>query len=164
MEKTRTIFVQVIERPERKCLIKRGINAEEYFDYCREVGCDIWNTLCSVKEALYEPIGMWLPKNLIKEHTSKYVQGVEIPMDYHNLIPEGFEIITLAPCTMMVFQGEPYEEENFMAEITVVWDHIAKFNPEIYGYRWADDKAPRFQLSPQAYRGYIEARPVEKIS
>lgn len=51
-----------------------------------------------------------------------------------------------------------------MKEITVVLDHIAKFNPGIYGYRWADDKAPRFQLSPQAYRGYIEARPVERIS
>jgi len=38
--------------------IKRGISAAEYFKYCEEVGCDIWNVLTSVKEALYEPIGM----------------------------------------------------------------------------------------------------------
>jgi len=164
MEKTKSIFVQVIERPQRKCLIKRGIKAGEYFDYCKEVGCDIWNILCSVKEALYEPIGMWLPQHLIEENTSKYVQGVEVPMDYDNKIPEGFEVIVLPPCTMMIFQGEPYNDEDFMAEIDAVWDHIAKFSPEIYGYKWAEDKAPRFQLAPQGYRGYIEARPVERIN
>jgi len=30
----------------------------------------------------------------------------------------------------------------------------------IYGYEWADQDAPRFQLAPMGYRGYIEARPV----
>lgn len=29
-----------------------------------------------VKRALYEPIGMWLPKHLITPGTSTYVQGV----------------------------------------------------------------------------------------
>jgi AraC family transcriptional regulator len=41
---------------------------------------------------------------------------------------------------------------------------IKEYNPEIYGYEWADDEAPRFQLEPQGYRGYIEARPVRQIS
>lgn len=58
---TNTVFVQVIERPERKLILKRGTEAEDYFAYCEEVGCDIWGLLCSIKEALYEPIGMWLP-------------------------------------------------------------------------------------------------------
>ena len=53
MEKsTKSIFVQVIERPARKLLVKRGRKAEDYFEFCEEVGCDIWGVLCSVKEAL----------------------------------------------------------------------------------------------------------------
>jgi hypothetical protein len=161
--KIKTVFVQVMERPARKVLLKRGIRATDYFEYCEEVGCDIWSVLTSVKEAMYEPIGMWLPTHLIKTGTSEYVQGVEVPLDYTNTIPDGFELISLPPCTMMVFQGEPYDDEDFMEEIGQVWDHIDKFNPEIYGYQWAPQDAPRFQLIPMGYRGYIEARPVKSV-
>jgi len=44
--------------------VKRGIQAADYYAYCEEVGCDVWDVLCNIKHALYEPIGMWLPKNL----------------------------------------------------------------------------------------------------
>ena len=158
------IFVQVVERPARKVLLKRGIKAAEYFAYCEEVGCDVWGVLTSVKEALYEPIGMWLPDNLIKEGTSKYVQGVELPLEYDKPVPEGFEIVELPPCKMMVFQGEPYDDETFMEEIPTVWKAIDNYDPKIYGFEWAEDAAPRFQLCPMGYRGYIEARPVKEIN
>lgn len=161
-QKIKSVFVQIIERPARKVLLKRGIKATQYFEYCEEVGCDIWSILTSVKEALYEPIGMWMPKNLIKKGTSEYVQGVEVPLNYSNIVPDGFEIIELPPCKMMVFQGEPYDDEKFMDAIDEVWDHIDKFDPAIYGYNWAPDTAPRFQLAPMGYRGYIEARPVKE--
>jgi AraC family transcriptional regulator len=131
----RTVFVQVIERPARKVLLKRGVNATEYFAYCEEVGCDVWSMLSSVKEALYEPIGMWLPKHLIKEGTSQYVQGVEVPLNYNNSIPEGYELIELPPCKMMVFQGEAYNDDDFMEAIDEVWEHIEKFDPSVYGYQ-----------------------------
>ena len=163
-KKTKSIFVQIIERPARKVLLKRGIKATQYFEYCEEVGCDIWSILTSVKEALYEPIGMWMPKHLIKSGTSEYVQGVEVPLNYSNIVPDGFEIIELPPCKMMIFQGEPYDDEDFTEAIDEVWDHIDNFNPTIYGYKWAPEVAPRFQLAPMGYRGYIEARPVEKAN
>jgi len=159
----KTIFVQVIERPERKVLLKRGIKATGYFAYCEEVGCDVWGLLSSVKEALYEPIGMWLPKHLIKEGTSQYVQGVELPIDYRNTVPEGYDLIELPSCKMMIFQGEPYDDENFMGEVDEVMDAIDKYDPTIYGFKWAPEEAPRFQLAPMGYRGYIEARPVTAI-
>lgn len=161
---TKAVFVQVIERPARKVLLMRGVNATEYFTYCEEVGCDVWSVLSSVKEAMYEPIGMWLPKHLIKKGTSQYVQGVEVPIDYSNEIPQGYEIIELPPCKLMIFQGEPYNDDDFMEEIDDVWEHIKKFDPTIYGYKWAVEAAPRFQLAPMGYRGYIEALPVEPIS
>lgn len=161
---TKSVFVQVIERPARKVLLKRGEKAKDYFAYCEEVGCEVWSVLTSVKEALYEPIGMWLPKHLIKEGTSQYVQGVEVPLDYANEVPNGFELIELPPCKLMVFQGEPYNDDDFMSEIGEVWKHIEKFNPSIYGYEWASEDAPRFQLVPMGYRGYIEARPVKSAN
>ena len=158
--KSNTIFTQVIERPARKLILKRGQNAKDYFEYCDEVSCDVWGILSSVKEALYEPFGMWLPSNLVKPGTSIYAQGVEVPFDYVGIVPEGFEIIDLKPCKMMVFQGEPFEEEHFEDAIGDVWHTMKKFNPELYGFEWANQDGPRFQLEPRGYRGYIEARPV----
>jgi len=162
-KETKTVFVQVVERPKRKVILKRGIKATEYFEYCEEVGCDIWGILSSIKEAMYEPIGMWLPDNMIRKGTSKYVQGVEVPEDYKGVVPEDFELVDLPPCKMMVFQGEPYEDENFEEAIGELWEVMEKYKPEIYGFQWADDEAPRFQLAPMGYRGYIEARPVRQL-
>lgn len=159
----KTIFTQVIERPRRKLILKRGINATHYFEYCEEVGCDVWGVLSSIKEALYEPIGVWLPLNLRKPETSEYAQGVEVPLDYDNEIPEGYDIIELEPCKVMIFQGEPYDDDNFVEAIEEVMEAIKKYDPKIYGFKWADHKGPRFQLEPQGYRGYIEGRPVEEI-
>lgn len=161
MEKKQIIFTQVVERPRRKAIIKRGINATHYYEYCEEAGCDVWGILESIKEAAYEPAGFWLPAKLIKKGTSEYVQGVEVPQTYGGIIPEGFELIELEPCKMMVFQGEPYNDKDFETVIGSIMEAIDSFNPTVYGYTWADTDAPRFQLAPIGERGYIEARPVK---
>jgi hypothetical protein len=163
-ENQNTVFVQVVDRPARKLILKRGIKAAHYFEYCEEVGCKIWDELSAIKEALYEPIGMWLPDNMIKPGTSKYAQGVEVPPDYKGKVPEGYEIIDLSPCKMMVFQGPPYEDSKFEEAIGDLWEVMNKYNPEIYGFKWADEDGPRFQLAPMGYRGYIEARPVRPVN
>ncbi len=162
-QKTNTIFVQVVDRPARKLILKRGIKAADYFAYCEEVGCDIYNILAGVKQAMYEPVGMWLPENLRKPGTSIYAQGVEVPLSYSDAIPEGFEMIHLPACKMMIFQGEPYEDAFFEDAIVSLWETMKNYKPEIYGFRWADEDAPRIQLEPQGYRGYIEGRPVRPL-
>lgn len=160
-----TVFVQVIDRPGRKLILKRGIKATHYFEYCEEVGCDVWGILSSIKEALYEPIGMWMPENLQKMGTSIYTQGVEVPLNYKGEVPEGFEIIELPSCKMMVFQGQPYEDdEKFGDAIEELWEVMKNYNSELCGFKWADEDGPRFQLAPMGYRGYIEARPVRQIN
>jgi len=161
---TNTIFVQVIDRPERKLILKRGIKATHYFEYCEEVGCDVWGVLSSIKEAIYEPIGMWMSENLRKPGTSVYTQGVEVPFNYSGEVPAEFELIDLPPCKMMVFQGQPYDDEKFQEAIGEVWEVIKNYNPEIYGFKWAEEDGPRFQLAPMGYRGYIEARPVRQLN
>ncbi len=163
MKNENTVFVQVIERPERKLILKRGKKAAHYFDYCEEVGCEVWEVLSGIKDALYEPIGMWLPENLRPEGTSEYAQGVEVPMSYQGDIPKGYELITLRACSMMVFQGPPFEDEKFESAIDQIWQVMKTYDPTLYGFDWADDAAPRFQLAPMGYRGYIEARPVRKL-
>ncbi len=160
----KTVFVQVVDRPERKLILKRGIKATHYFEYCEEVGCDIWGILSSIKEALYEPIGMWLPENLRQPGTSIYTQGVEVPVTYAGEVPEGFELLDLPPCKMMVFQGQPYDDEKFEEAIGELWEVMKNYNPELYGFSWADEDGPRFQLAPMGYRGYIEARPVKQLN
>jgi predicted transcriptional regulator YdeE len=85
-------------------------------------------------------------------------------LDYSGEIPDGFEIIDLPACKMMVFQGEPYDDEIFGEAIEELWAVMKKYNPQTYGFEWADNDAPRFQLEPQGYRGYIEARPVKLLN
>ena len=157
------VFIQIVERPARKVLLRRGIKAPGYFEYCDEVGCEVWGVLSSVKEALYEPIGMWLPLSM-RKGGSEYVQGVELPLDYDKPVPEGYELAELPPCKMMVFQGPPFEDDDFEEAIGELWEFVKTFDPKLYGYEWAENDAPRFQLAPMGYRGYIEAKPVRAIN
>lgn len=158
------IFTQIVERPARRMLLRRGVRAEEYFAYCQEVGCDVWGVLCSMKEALYEPVGAWLPDGMRTPGTSRYVQGVELPPDWAGAVPEGFDLIDLAPCTMLVFQGPRYDEDDFREAIGEVWAALESYDPTLYGYEWAPDAAPRMQLAPMGCRGYIELRPVRRLA
>ena len=162
MGEVKNVFLQVVEKPERKVIIKRGKEATEYFQYCEEVGCDVWGLLCSMKSISGEPVCLWLPKQYIKPGTSEYVQGVEVAMDYVGEIPEGFDLIELPKCKYIMFQSEPFEEENFMEAIEQTWEAIKKYNPQVLGYCW-DDSNPRIQLEPIGGRGYIELLPVKRV-
>ncbi len=160
MKEVKNVFVQVIEKPERKVIIKRGREAKEYWKYCEEVGCDVWGLLTSIQSIGGEPVCLWLPKKYIKPNTSEYVQGVEVSMDYSGKIPEGFDVIELPKCKYIMFQGEPYEEENFGEAIQQMWDAIKTYDPSTIGYSW-DEENPRIQLEPIGTRGYIELHPVQ---
>ena len=138
MQQTKNVFIQVVDKPERKVIIKRGVKAAEYWTYCNEVGCDVWGLLTSIKSISGEPICLWLPKHLIKDGTS-----------------DGFDVITLPAAAYLMFQGEPFDEEEFGAAIEQVQEAIKKYDPSVIGYRW-DKTNPRVQLEPIGTRGYIE--------
>ena len=162
MKETRNIFIQVIEKPARKVIIKRGIKATEYWTYCQEVGCDVWGLLTSIKSISGEPVCLWLPKHLRKPIENEYVQGVEVEPDYSGIIPEGFEMIELPASTYLLFRGEPFEEDDYEDAIGEIWNAEKKYNPEFIGYEW-DESNPRIQLEPIGERGYIEFVPVKKL-
>ena len=162
MQETKTVFVQAVDKPARKALIKRGKAAEDYYQYCGEVGCDIWGYLLSIRQAVGEPVGLWLPQHLIREGTSRYVQGVELALEDTTLVPEGFDLLELPAATYLRFQGEPFAEEDYEEAIDEIWNAIKKYNPAACGYVW-DETNPRIQLSPEGERGYIELLPVRKL-
>ena len=161
MENVQSVFVQVVRKPERKVIIKRGVNAEDYMDYCREVGCDVWGILMSMDSLCGEPVCLWLPPKYKKPNTSTYVQGVEVDIHYDGVIPEGFDTIELPACEYLAFQGEPFLEENYCEAILAVQHAMEKYQPTLIGYEWDDDN-PRIQLEPRGERGYIELRAVKR--
>lgn len=161
MSDVQNVFISVVEKKECLVLIKRGIKAHGYFEYCEEVGCDVWGILQSIKSIEEEPISLWLPKRFVKPNTSTYVQGVIIPNDFKD-VPEGFDLIKLPPATYLRFQGEPFEEVNYAEAINTLWKAIDKFKPETIGYVW-DDENPRIQLEPIGTRGYIELKAIKKL-
>jgi AraC-like DNA-binding protein len=161
MENLQSVFVQVIRKPERKIIIKRGVKAEDYFPYCEEVGCDIWGLLTSMDSLCGEPVCLWLPEFYKKPNTSTYVQGVEVAFDYAGPIPEGFDVISLPEADYLAFQGEPFKEEDYCEAIVGVQQAMKRYDPDVIGYQW-DDSNPRIQLEPRGGRGYIELRGVKR--
>ncbi|MDR2559811.1 MAG: hypothetical protein LBC86_09790 [Oscillospiraceae bacterium] len=104
-----------------------------------------------------------MPDNMKPEGTGVYAHGVEVAADYAGEIPEGFDVIEFEPCKLMVFQGEPYDDDDVMEHVGACMERVLKFNPEVYGYQYAPELAPRMQLAPMGWRGYIEMHPIKEI-
>jgi hypothetical protein len=160
VEENENVVIQVIDRPLRKVIIKRGKNATDYWTYCQEVGCDVWGILTNIKSLYGEPVCLWLPEQYRKPGTSEYVQGVEVADNFEGPVPDGLEVITLPDAKYMMFKGEPFEEENYYESIEAVQTFMNSYSPAVIGYFW-DDSNPRIQLEPIGTRGYIELRAVK---
>ena len=116
----------------------------------------IMHSLCG------EPVCLWLPEKYKKPNTSTYVQGVEVETDYTGIIPEGFDVIHLPEADYLMFQGQPFREEDYCQAIQAVQHAMDSYDPTVIGYRWDDDN-PHIQLEPCGERGYIELRAVRRI-
>lgn len=160
MENVQSVFIQIISKPKRKVLIKRGVKAKDYFAYCEEVGCDVWGLLESMDSLCKEPVCLWLPEKYKKPSTSTYVQGVEADWDFSGVVPEGFDVIALPEAKYLLFQGEPFKEEDYCEAILALQHAMNRYDPSVIGYEW-DDENPRIQLEPRGERGYIEMRAVK---
>ena len=161
MDNLKSVFIQIVEKPARKVIVKRGVKAADYFAYCQEVGCDVWGMLTSMKSLCGEPVCLWLPEQYRKPGTSAYVQGVEVPVDDDSPIPAGFDEIDLPAATYLLFQSEPFAEEDYCQAIESLQAAMGKYAPAAIGCQW-DDENPRIQLEPIGTRGYIELRAVKK--
>lgn len=161
MKQVQSVFIQVIQKPERKVIIKRGKTAEDYFAYCEEVGCDVWGMLMSMTSLCGEPVCLWLPEPYRTPGTSVYVQGVEVAAEDSAPVPEGFDVIQLPAAEYLAFQGEPFLEEDYAEAILAVQHAMDRYDPTVIGYVW-DDASPRIQMEPRGERGYMELRAVKR--
>ncbi|MEA4811007.1 MAG: AraC family transcriptional regulator [Anaerolineaceae bacterium] len=157
-----TIFVQLIHKPERRAIIRRARTAKAYYQYCEEVGCDVWGILKSIKSINGEPYAYWLPPQMVRHGTSVYVQGVEVSPEFAAPLPDGFEWITLPESDYLLFQGEAYDDTAYEDAIGSLWRAIAKYDPARLGFSWNKD-APKIQMEPIGKRGYIELHPVRPL-
>ena len=115
-----------------------------------------------MKSLCGEPVCLWLPEKYRKQGTSEYVQGVEVAVNDISIIPDGFDVITLPAAEYLMFQGEPFEEENSCQAIDSVQASMEKYDPSVIGYAW-DNSNPRIQLEPRGERGYIELKAIQPI-
>ncbi len=83
MKNLQSVFIQVIQKPERKVIIKRGIKAEDYFAYCDEVSCEVWGILKSMDSLCGEPFR--------EEDYSQAILAVQYAIDHYDPTVIGYE-------------------------------------------------------------------------
>lgn len=160
---SRTMTVTAVERPARKLILVRSVNATEYLSFCEEMGCDWEGLFNSISEKFDTSALLTLPSNLIKHGTGNTASGVEVPLNYNKAIPNGCDIIELPPCTMLYFQGASYEDENDFSEaIGTLWEMMDTYNPAQFGWQYAPELAPYFNFGASSKTGAKMARPVKK--
>lgn len=159
-----TVTVTAVARPTRKMIILRSISAQDYFSYCEEVGCDWEGMLNSVPEKFDNAALITLPQSLVEAGTSATAAGIEVPSDYAKRIPESYELIDLPACTMLYFQGMPFEKDSYFCDaIDIVMEAIENYQPQLYGYSFADDIAPCYNFGASAESGAKMAVPVRVL-
>jgi AraC-like DNA-binding protein len=153
---SRTVTVTPVERPARKLVLLRAENTTggDYFKFCEEMGCEWEGLLNSISEKFAPAALLTLPQNLVTPSTSNTAAGVEVPAGYSKPIPDGYDIIDLQPCTMLFFNGTPYDnEEDFCIAIDIVWEAVDSYNPELYGWKATPELAPRFNFGADEKQG-----------
>ena len=161
------------ERNKRKLIYLPSKNAQDYFSYCEEVGCEWEGLLNSIPEKIEPAALIELPEKFVEKGFSRIAVGIEVPLEYDKELPESYKIVELPECIMLYFQGEPYEnEEDFCKAIESTYTAIGKYNPTLYGYKFAYDIAPSFNFGadtrtgarlavPALYNDYSEQRILE---
>ncbi len=159
-----TVAVTPAERPARKLILLRSKNAVDYLSYCNEMGCGWEGLLNSIPERFENAALLTLPARLIRSGESSCAAGVEVPADYSKPIPEGYDAVELPPCSMLYFQGMPFDDENdFCQAISIVMEAIGSYRPETYGYAFDYELAPRFNFGASAKEGARMAVPAKRI-
>ncbi|MGI6665024.1 MAG: helix-turn-helix domain-containing protein [Christensenellaceae bacterium] len=152
-----------VKRPARKLILQRAQEAVDYWSYCEEKGCEWEGYLNSIAEKFDTAALVTLPSQLVAPGTAKYAAGVEVPLSFEKTLLDAYEIITLAPSTMLYFISAPYEkEEDFCGAIDAVMQAIEQFSFAEKGYARRRDM-PLFNFGADQAQGARIAVPVSVI-
>lgn len=157
-------MITPIVKEKRKLIFLRSKNADEYFSFCEEHGCNWEGLLNSNSSKLDTAAILTLPDFLFKDGFGKTACGIEVPFDYTGEIPNGYEISELPPCEMLYFQSQKYHNENDYGQmIHIVLNTAKNFDYEAYGYEADNNLAPIFNFGAQTDKGARYAVPIRKI-
>lgn len=152
------------ERERRKLIYLPSRKAKDYLSYCEEMGCEWEGLLNSIPEKMDTAALLELPDFLVEEGHSRVAAGIEVPLDYGKELPGQYRVAELPECTMLYFQSEPYEKpEDFGKAIESVYAASGKYEPAVYGYQFAYEKAPAFNFGADSSIGARIAIPVLRI-
>lgn len=158
-------FVTLVHREKRKLILLRSKKATEYFSFCEEVGCDWEGLLNSNPHKLDTAALLTLPKFLLKDGYGKIACGIEVPISFNGVIPDGYEIAELPECDMIFFQSQKYDnEEDYSKMIGQVFNAIDNFNYKSFGYLPDNNLTPRFNFGAEKNTGARFSLPVSKIN
>lgn len=93
-----------------------------------------------------KPFSLWLPEAFRNPDTSVYIQGVG-GTTYNGLLPEGFKIIALPRAWYLLFQGEPFEENDCAEAIVSLEKAMASDDSKRKSFSLNEGNS-RIQLEP----------------
>ncbi len=163
-ENQRIVTATIIEKPTCKLILKRGIKSTGYFEFDAEMGCDKFEILETIPNALEKVVFIELPANMITSGTSKVAAALEVSFDFKGKIPEGFEMIDLPAHLYIWFNGAPYEDDcMYGVAHEELYRAIDNYRPELYGYEYAKDSVPIFNYFASAANGVRQMIPVRLL-
>lgn len=158
-EMMKDVKITFLAKPERKMLVMHREGANDYHELCETEGAEkMWGTLVSMQGTLGGVICGWLNEN----GETRYVWGVEVPLDYNGPIPEGLETVIASACDYVKFCHPPYKEEMHEAVTEAVWNVSELWNPKDHGWEWYDEVNPVYEDDTEA-EGYMVLKPVKKL-
>lgn len=152
------ITYRIIERPRRRAIIKRAVKANNYLEFNKELGYDVWNQLTNLESLLDEHISIWLPKPLIKAGTSGYAVGIIVSKEYDGIVPNGFEIIDLEASKYLMIRIDNFN--NYYSALNEFNEFIASFDIKQLDHKWNKNN-PKIELEPINDREIIQLIPID---
>lgn len=160
----RTVTATVFTKPKCQLILKRGILSQDYFAYCEEMGCDIFEVLETIPNTSDEVVFIELPPCMMKQGTSKAAVAVEVPIGFCETIPDGLELMELPESQYICFNGAPYKDPSWFGEAhQELYRAIENYQPEQYGYEFAKESAPVFNYFASAEKGVKLSIPIKKV-
>jgi AraC-like DNA-binding protein len=153
------VKVSFLHKPARKMLVWHKDGATGYHELCDVEGAEtMWGMLTSMKGTLGGVIAAWYNEN----NQTRYVWGVELPLDYTGPIPEGLETKEAPACDYVKFCHPPYPEEMHETVTEAVWNQSELWDPKDHGWAWDDDRNPVYE-DDREDEGYMVLKPVRRI-
>ena len=92
-----------------------------------------------------------------------YFYGLGVPLDYHDEIPDGFEVREFPGSYYLVFFHPPFDYLKDCGEVMRRVENLAwNFDPATKGYQWNEKDCQDYQRHYPEVIGYEVLRPIKK--